>query len=168
MVATARASLLGLVPVFATFSFNLPKAKEGEFSVDFEMKSIDAEKLNVVTHPLGMFSVKEGKINSLAARINGNNYHANGTVSLFYKGLKIVPLKLSGDDSGALKERGFLGFLANAFVVKSENIAGEEARIARLQYERDINKSFFALIWKTLLSGMLEAVGAPADLAKPA
>lgn len=130
------------------------------------MNAIQGPKLNKVTHPLGLFSIKEGKINSLKAHIEGSNYKGAGTVELFYTDLKVLPLKPS--EEGELKERGFLGFLANAFIVKSDNIPGEDQRIAKAEYDRETNKSFFALIWKTLLSGMLESIGAPADLAKPA
>lgn len=166
MTARASASLLGEVQIFASFRFDLNRHESGNFGVDISMNAIQGPKLNKVTHPLGLFSIKEGKINSLKAHIEGSNYKGAGTVELFYTDLKVLPLKPS--EEGELKERGFLGFLANAFIVKSDNIPGEDQRIAKAEYDRETNKSFFALIWKTLLSGMLESIGAPADLAKPA
>ena len=83
-----------------------------------------------------------------------------------FKDAKVLQL-LEQDDEEGLKERGFLGFLANTFIVKSENKPGKNARIPDASFTRDTSKSFFALIWKTLLSGLLPAVGAPESLAKP-
>jgi hypothetical protein len=165
MTAKASASLLGEVSIYADFRFDLNKHESGSFGVDIAMNAVDGTKLNKVTHPLGLFSIKEGQIKSLKAHIEGSNHKGTGRVDLLYSGLKVLPLKQ--DDEGELKERGFLGFLANAFVVKSDNLPGPNQRVARVEYQRETNKSFFALIWKTLLTGMLESIGAPSDLAKP-
>lgn len=165
MVANARASLMGKAAIQATFTFNLARHKEGIFSVDMSMGKMDGTTLNTVTEPLGMFSVKSLNIQSINSRINGSDYRGNGRVTILYDDLKIVPLKQ--DDEEGLKERGFLGFLANTFVVKSDNVKGDKQRITNPVYTRETSKSFFALIWKTLLTGILEAVGAPPALAKP-
>lgn len=165
MVAKAKAFLLGHTQVNASFSFDLARHKSGIFSVDMNIGKMDGTKLNKVTEPLGLFTLKSANIHSIAAKINGSDHSASGTVRLFYDDLKLVPLKADGEEG--LKERGFLGFLANTFVVKSENLPNRDPRVSSPTYQRETNKSFFALIWKTLLSGLLESVGAPAKLAIP-
>jgi hypothetical protein len=54
-----------------------------------------------------------------------------------------------------------ISFLANAFVIKSNNPANGDLREAKMAYTRDKNKSMINFWWKTILSGLKDTIGIP-------
>jgi len=59
-----------------------------------------------------------------------------------------------------MKKRGFASLAAN-LAVKNSNPASSGLRKATPQYQRNIYKSFFNLVWKAIFTGMKETVGLP-------
>ena len=59
-----------------------------------------------------------------------------------------------------IKKKGFLSFIANAFVLKNTNPSSpnKPVRTYKIEYARIPQKSFFNLIWKTILEGMMMTV----------
>jgi len=161
MKASGSAMFMGQAPVKATFRFNLARAKEGVFTTDASMGSMDATQLNQLCTALGRFSIDKGHINSLTAHIEGDNNGAAGNVTFLYDDLKISILKKEeGKDSAILKKRGLLSFIANTFVIKNSNPArNNEARTESCQFTRDKTKSFFNLVWKTVEDGVKKTAG---------
>ncbi|HEY1869511.1 MAG TPA: hypothetical protein VGG71_00565, partial [Chitinophagaceae bacterium] len=90
-------------------------------------------------------------IKRLKAHIVANNYNAHSSVFFVYDDLKITVLK--PDDSGKLKQKGFLSFMANTFILNKSN-TGNEATPKYVTYKRDPHRSFFSLIWKSILKGI--------------
>lgn len=143
----------------ATFNFDLIKYKQGVFSIDATLGKLDGKILNPVTKPLGLFEIKEGTINKLEAHINGNNLNATGKILLLYENLKINAFKKDEDKKGAIKKRGFISFIANNFIIAKSNPSKGNILIhASAFYQRDIHKSFFNLIWKTILTGITNTI----------
>ncbi|MEO8712637.1 MAG: hypothetical protein ABI405_10965, partial [Parafilimonas sp.] len=116
---------------------------------------MDGTYLNEAAKPLGLFEINSVSIKSLKTHIQGNNYNAHGSVYLVYDDLKITALKI--DDSNKLKSRGFLSFIANTFVINKSN-SKAEAKQEYSSFKRDPQRSFFYLIWKTLLTGIKQTV----------
>ena len=78
-----------------------------------------------------------------------------------------MPLKKDGDSNGGLKQRNLRGFLMNALIVKDENPSGnKEPRKPTGEFVRETDRSFFNLVWKTILVGILQTVGANPKLAE--
>lgn len=149
--------LMNEVPIKAVFTFNLNKAKEGAFSVDVHLGKADARVLNTATKPLGLFTIEEGNIKSIDAQINGTNYKGTGTITFLYDDLKINALK---KDENTLKKRGLLSFIANSFVLIDSNPEKhKKQRTEAAVYDRNIHMSFFNVIWKTILTGIMKTVG---------
>lgn len=159
-IASAHAMFMGKIPLDAKFTFNLAKADKGNFAVDATMGAFDARLLNEnAAIPLGMFEINSCNIQHLKTHIDGNNYNSSGWVDLVYDDLKISALK-KDEDNGDVKKRGFLSFIANTFVVnKSHPEKKEKNGVHNVAFKRYTEKSFFNLIWKTLLQGITEAVG---------
>jgi hypothetical protein len=167
MRVSAESFFMHDAPLKSDFIFDLAHYKEGKFHVDMELKKIDKEQLEKVANGLGLFSIKSLNIKSLKAQVDGNDKLGKGTVLLLYDDLKIVPLKKDGDSKSGMKQRNFLGFVINSFVLKDNNPSDDEKpRNPTGQFVRETDKSFFNLVWKTILVGILETVGANPKLAK--
>ncbi len=115
-----------------------------------------------------MVSLKTGTITSLTSTLDGNNTKASGKVVLQYQNLHIRILKKDEGEPGGFRKKTIISKLANAFVIKDNNPSpGNEVRKEDAFFKRDIHGSFFNLIWKTTLVGILKTIGAPAKLANP-
>jgi hypothetical protein len=155
------------VPLNTVFRFDLSRYKEGSFSSEVKIDTVEGSRLNSMAEPLGLFKIDKGKINGLKATVAGDEQKARGDVQLLYDGLNISLLKKNENKSGALKEKEILGFVANRLMIKNENPdKGKSTRTAEAFFERDPKAGFFNLIWKTILVGMLKTIGAPSKIAK--
>ena len=153
----ARALFMKKSPLTAEFVFDLLHASSGKFTLNASLGAIDATSLNDITIPLGLVKINHLQVKRLDAAIKGNNYDAGGTIKLLYNDLNITVLKDAGD---TVKKRGLLSFIANTFVLKKENPQpGKPARVEQVAYQRDVNKSFFNLVWKTIFTGAGKTVG---------
>jgi hypothetical protein len=148
---SARSKLMSEANFSATFMFDLSKTKTGDFTVDANLGPLNGTALNRAAIPLGLFEINSLSIKRLKAHIAANNYNAHSSVFFVYDDLKITVLK--PDDSGKLKQKGFLSFMANTFILNKSN-TGDEATPKYVTYTRDPHRSFFSLIWKSILKGI--------------
>lgn len=149
---------LGDIPLRGSFRFFM-KSGSGRFKVKGSTSEFDALTLNKIAVPMAMVRVKSGKIKSLDFEFNGNDSGATGPMTMKYENLKVDILKKQ-EEADTLKKRGFLSLLANIVIVNN-NPANGKTRSVEPERERDVYKSFFNLVWKTLFEGMKETVGAP-------
>jgi len=95
----------------------------------------------------------------LNAHINGSNYTGAGSVSFMYSDLNINILK-QNSTSNQLQKQGFISFIANNLILNTSNpINGEPVKKTTASYSRNIHQSFFNVIWKTILIGILKTIG---------
>lgn len=150
--------VLGAIPLKGNFKFMLD-SDNGNFMANGHSTEFDASKLNKVSVPMGLIRVNSGKINSIDFHFTGNNTSAKGDMVMKYEGLKVAVLKRD-KDTKEIKKRGLATLAAN-LIVLNDNPTNNELRKETPHYDRDIYKSFFNLVWKTLFSGMKETVGIP-------
>lgn len=142
----------------AGFRFNLKRQKEGVFSVYADLGPMSGLTLNRATKPLAAVEIKQAKISRLRVDINGDYKVGRGKVLLTYHDLKVDVLKKA--DDGSLKKRGLITFIANNFKINEQNPKKDEkAQAVDAYYQRPPQKSFFTLIWKTILAGVKESAG---------
>ncbi len=134
------------------FNFDLTKVEAGNFTVDINVGPMDGTVMNQASETLGLFEVNSLAIKKLRAHIIANNYNAHSSVLFVYDDLKITALK-KDDDSKQLKKRKFLSFVANTFIVNKSNKI-DDAQPEYVTYDRDPHRSFFSLIWKSILQGI--------------
>lgn len=159
LVARLDAIFMQSGKLMAKFDF-LMKDKTARFTVTGRLNSMNGKDLNVVTKPLGKVEIKSCNLQELDFSINGDQRKASGYVKLLYQNLKISVLK-QDKDHGEYKRKGLISFLANVMVIKDSNpLPGENVRTANVTHTRDIKKSFFNLVWKTLFDGVKDIVGA--------
>lgn len=140
-----------------TWKFDMAHVKEGLFTVEASMGKMDGTNLNKATVPLGLFEVKKADIKQFYVFIKGNNHHANGDLRVAYDNLDVSILKK--DDDGELKKKGLANFIAKTFVFQKQNPKKDEALKTRHAYfERAPEKSFFSLLWKTIMTGVVTTV----------
>ncbi len=157
MKLDASAKPMGEGKLDAVFKFYLDKAKEGIFSVDAFLHPMDGRVFDKATRPLGMFGVEKATLKGMNFHVDGTNYNGKGNIVFKYDDLQIEALKPDGDK---LKKRGLLSFIANNFVLIAANPEkNTEVRKVSAYYQRDIHKSFFSIIWKTMLIGIMKTVG---------
>ncbi|MEO6894442.1 MAG: hypothetical protein ABI136_05350 [Ginsengibacter sp.] len=151
------ADALGAIPLSGNFKFVLG-SKNGDFSANGHGKGFDASVLNKVSIPMALVKIRSGKIQSLDFHFKGNNSQASGSFLMNYEDMKIDVLKRD-DDTKKIKKRGLLSFAAN-LLVENKN----SGKSVKAEYDRDIYKSFFNLVWKTLFAGMKETLGVPQSI----
>ena len=155
---TFNANALGSIPFKGNFKFLL-NSKDGDFFVNGHVSAFDGSKLNKVAIPMALIKVKSGKINSMDFHFKGNNTSAKGSFVMKYEDLKVDVLKID-KDSRDIKKKGLITFVANT-LVKNNNPQNGKLREETPSYERNIYKSFFNLVWKTIFVGLKSTVGIP-------
>lgn len=125
-------------------------SKDTTFTVVGKLEPMDASALNKILEPLAMASVSKGKINKLTFNLKCTNYKTNGRIEFLYNNLKVKVLKMSED---TLKKKVFISLLANK-VIKNDNPSNSNTYISNFDYKRDIQKSFFNLLWKSIFEGV--------------
>lgn len=153
-----NAMALGEIPINGNFKFYLDSDK-GAFIADGNISSFDAKALNKISIPMALIRIQTGKINSINFNFKGNDAQANGDFVMKYEKLKVDILKRD-QTSKDIKKRGFFSLVAN-LLVKNNNPQNGNLRRVNPSFQRDVHKSFFNLIWKTIFNGLKETVGIP-------
>ncbi|MCD8173733.1 MAG: hypothetical protein LUD76_09815 [Alistipes sp.] len=153
---SAHAAMYGRAPLNATFYF--PKTPgTNRFEVHGSLGTMDMTLLNQTIIPLAKAEIEEGTIDKLDFHITGNSSTASVDLTMLYHDLKIALVKNKGDHE--IKERRFLSWIANEFVVKDSNPDHGETRRGTGTAERDPDRSQFNFLWRTLLQGIKETAG---------
>jgi len=124
----------------------------GRFQLDAKLDAIPAVTLNPLLEPMALAELEKGKINSLQYKMDGTNTKAHGTVNIKYEDLKIKILKK--DESKNKYRQKFLPTLAAGVLLKNSNPQHDKMRIGNVDYTRDIHRSIFNLMWKSLFAGI--------------
>lgn len=134
-----------------------PADKQGRFTATGTMGSANASVFNQLIRPLALASIESGTIQGFAFNLSGNNYKAQGTVKMLYNDLKLHLLKR--DSAEQYKKKELASFLANVSIKDQNPGKNNEVRVASVEYDRDIYRSFFNLLWKSLFAGIRQTVG---------
>ncbi|MEO5984183.1 MAG: hypothetical protein ABIP80_01680, partial [Ferruginibacter sp.] len=125
------------------------------FSVKGKLGAIDPTVLNAALEPQGMASVKRGNIYSYDFQIKGSGYNAITVSKLVYDQLKIELLK-KNNYKNELEKKSALSFLANILIKDANPPNG--SRIISGDYTREISKSFFNLLWKSMFVSLQKTI----------
>lgn len=150
--------LFGQGKLDVNFIFDLT-AKDGAFSYNGVLHNFNARVLNQITKPLGLVRINRGSVDKLKFNFKANDLGAKGTVAFSYYDLSVALMK-NDPEKDHLVTRGFLSFLANALIIKSEN-PGADGKLVpvTVNYSRPANTSFFNMIWKSLFTGIKYSIG---------
>ena len=129
-------------------------AADSVFTVKGEIGYINGPDLNQLTEPMAMISLKSGEINKLNFYLTADNHKSNGKATFLYQDLKLEVLKMKEEE---LKKNGLNSLLVNT-MAKNNNPQNDHVREGNIYYERDVKRSFFNLVWKSILSGVKNTV----------
>jgi len=147
MQVDATGTFMGVSKLKTTWKLSL--TGNDQFTATGNATGFDATALNQIAEPLGMASIKTGRVNKLVFDVNGSRLRSNGMVTLLYEDLKMELLK---KDSTELKKKGLTSFVAN-LLTKNSNPQNGNTREGKIDFQRDMTKSFFNLLWKSIFDG---------------
>ncbi len=153
-----EARALGTIPIKGSFTFTL-HSQEGKFKADGHIPSFDAHLLNKISVPMALMRINTGTIDALDFNFTGNNVEAGGKMVMKYSDLKVDVLK-HDKQTNKIKKKGLISLLAN-IIVKNDNPRNGNLREVNPHFDRDVQKSFFNLVWKTMFTGMKKTLGIP-------
>ncbi|MDZ7774970.1 MAG: hypothetical protein U5L09_04815 [Bacteroidales bacterium] len=109
--------------------------------------------LNPMVTPAASVQIKSGKTKTLAFSFSYDDDIASGEVTFEYENLKVILLNKKSNPQ-AVKS-----FLANTFIIKKNNLQQDKSwKKGTISFERDKKKSVFNYWWKSVLSGLKDAV----------
>ncbi len=126
--------------------------RNGSFSMDAVLGKIDAVSLNPLLKPMALAEVNKGKISRLQYHLDATNKSAHGKLFLEYADLSLKLLK-KDDDKNKYKTK-FLPTVAAGLVIKESNPENGKTRMGSIDYNRDIHRSMFNLMWKSLFTAI--------------
>jgi len=156
LVLNATTSFMGVSDVQTNWQLPL-NTTNGAFTVSGTASGFNAPILNPITQPLGMVAIRRGQINKITFNLTGTDRMAKGTSTILYEDLKIDLLKKDDTDTAESKKKGLESFVANLFA-KDNNPKNGVLRRSDIDQERDITKSFFYLIWKSIFAAAKKTV----------
>ncbi|HEX6428016.1 MAG TPA: hypothetical protein VF008_10040 [Niastella sp.] len=148
---------LNKIPLSATLQFYLSN-KNGKYTVNARMKSTDATIFNQLSKPMALVEINSGTINSLDLNLICNDYNAKGIIRLLYNDLNVKLLKQE-EISKEYKSKKMISLLANITILNANPDKNKPVRIVTVNHERDIYRSMFNLIWKSIFEGAQKTVG---------
>lgn len=148
---------LNKAPIQATINF-YPLDAKGKFTIDGSLGPMPATAVNQLAVPMGLAKIEKGTIRKLSFSFTGNDYGADGPVTIRYDDLGVILLKKDEEDN-SLDKKKLASLMAKIVIKKSNPGKNGELRTARVHFERDTKRSFFHLLWKSIFTGVKENVG---------
>jgi hypothetical protein len=137
----------------------------GRFAINGNVSGFDATKLNILLKPMALATVEKGHINKLDFNFNCNNYTSDGTLVLLYEDLKMNLLRKDSAEK-KIEKKELASFVANLVIKNANPLRKQKPRTANVHLNRDVNRSFFNMIWKSIFAGAKESVGMKAGAEK--
>lgn len=157
MRADLTALLMNTGKLHAVFGFDMLSNK-GDFTCRGSLGPMKGKVLNRILTPLLNAEVASANIKGVKFDLKGTDYRNWGSFNFDYDDLKINLLGTESD--GERNKKGLISFVANQFLVHSSNPDSKgKYLIARINYKRPPEYSYFKALWKSLLEGIKYSVG---------
>lgn len=138
-------------------TFRLPvDSLHPHFEVKGHLGKMNLQAINPMTEPLVNIKITSGEVKEMEFTINGNSQKAKVNMLFLYNDLKVRIVK---EKDGHLKTRSFLTNIVNGILLDADNPDRKGTRKVEETAERDIYRSQFNYLWRTLLSGLKKSIG---------
>jgi len=127
-----------------------------EFEFHGRIDRMNMQAFNSITELNVLVNIQEGQLDSLVFWAKANQKISTGQMVMAYNNLKINVLKKETEEKKS-HDIGFASWLSNQMIRgfnPSEKKPGEKPMVAEIFVERDINKSIFNYIVKSIISGI--------------
>jgi hypothetical protein len=152
-----KSRFLHTTPVNATLQLYL-NSNNGRFAINGTIQSLDATILNQLSKPMALVEINSGTVHSLDFNLIGNDNRIKGIVRLLYDDLKIKVLK-KDEESKEYKTKKMMSLMANIVAINANPGKNKPVRIVTVSHPRDIYRSIFNFIWKSIFEGVQKTVG---------
>ena len=152
-VLTARGNILEKSPLNASFTFYLDSAN-GRFDATGTIKNVTAAQLNELAVPLANVKLQSFNLHQLDFTLAGDDFGAQGKVRMRYNDLFVL-IRKTDEETGITSTKKLITKVINKYTLHSSNPAnGNERTADNVVRLRITSQGFFAVIWKTIFSGM--------------
>ena len=129
-----------------------------DFTFNGTMSDMDMAAFNSMTEPAAHIRITEGEIDSLTFQADAGPDFSEGIILMKYQQLEIKPLGKNASDES--NEKSFLGAIANMVIHKNNPPSGgnKDAKHADIFFKRDVHKSIFNYLAKSLISGIKHTI----------
>ena len=124
--------------------------RNGIFKLDASLGEIKAVSLNPLLKPIALAELDKGEISGLRFHLDATNIYGRGRLDIIYNNVTLKLLK-KDDDKNKYKTK-FLPTLAAGLVLKDSNPLNGKTRMGNAQYTRDVQRSIFNMMWKSLFT----------------
>lgn len=154
MTTTSRAMD---IPFKANFDFRLDR-NDGLFSFSGNIPATPLNKFNQLSEHAAFLKVESGKCKELYFQAIADDSVGYGHMIFHYSNLKVALIDKQTDDTKKLEE-SLASFIANAFIVKKNNLGIIKPRRGDIYFQRNQQKSIFNYMSKLFTSGLSSSVG---------
>lgn len=149
----AQALFFGTAMLKAEFKYNLADPG-GSYEATGELASLNFVDINLAIYPLAGKKVIGGRHQSSSFYFHGNDVRSTGELRMQYSGLEI---ELVPDGRKVVKKlAGFVG--KNVLYYQANPSKNNELRVGKIEYDRDISRSFFHYWWNSFLTGVKDSM----------
>jgi len=128
--------------------------ENGEFKIQGHLGKMPLQKINEILEPETQVSISSGNLIDLSFQMIGNNHSGQGELIVQYEDL-LVKLLDKKDPKSSNFWKQFASFIANTFVIKSNNPNKRGQLIkGKIDYQRTKENSNINYWWQLILSGI--------------
>jgi hypothetical protein len=156
----ATAYFMNVSMLKLSYDFPLNTDKE-VFFCKGSLQAMNLDALNPITEHVAFIKIKKGKLNEFSFAFSANEVSSKGTMKFYFKDLDMEMLNKKNSFNVGRK---ILFFVARTFIINDRN-PGRNGKpgITQIHYNRYPNKYFFYYTWKSLQSGIMEALGTTSE-----
>jgi hypothetical protein len=139
---------------------NIPLGEKNDaFTFSATLSKMDLKEINPMVTRLAPAEITSGTINKMVlAGVKADNVKAAGRMAFYYNDLTIKMTKKENDIWSKIKT-GVLTFAANTYVRNDNPAKNGSFTEGTIYFERDIHKSIFNFLWKSVYSGIKSTIG---------
>jgi len=157
---TATAELMNAGNMQIYFSTHIPDTVNHRFRLAGRVFPMPLEAFNDILKPVTFVEVRSGELRQMEFAFDADMNSAMGKMRLDYHKLRVAVYNADTQDMD--RERVFMSFMANTFVIKNRS----SRRLGKVKeqdiiFERDPERSMFNYWWKSILSGIKPSLGLP-------
>lgn len=156
MKANLSAKIMNAGNLNIHFGFDM-LSKDGSHTYSGTLGSMQATSFNKILKPLLNVEIASGNIRKINFNMSANDHRNWGDFRFDYDHLKISLLNAPGSD---IEKKGIASFIVNQILINDSNPdANEKYHVAKINYRRVPEHSFFKTMWQSLLDGIKQCAG---------
>ena len=151
----AQTELYGEALLDARFRFDMTSPHYFH-TVKGSLQPMELNAINNMLEKSAPMKIEEGNLQHFEFELELNAQNSDGKLFMRYDNLKIAVLNFDGNQR---QKARLASFWANKMILNSSYPKGDESEPVVIYYERDKKRSIINFWWKSLYSGVKEALG---------